>query len=217
MRLGIDLDGVVCDFNAGWMQLHMAEFGSELKPEMVVSWDNLHELGGFADMPAFWRWAQATRGPAVDLPAPRAVPRFAGDAARTPRRRPPHRHPHGQAAVGDPRHVALDRRPRAADRGDPHPLPQVRHRVRRLSRRLADRAARPRPSSTERRHLPDDPAVERPGGRDDRHRRLAVVPGIRRVPLTPSRESPGGSLSTMLWPHPHRAQDQGYLTEGTQG
>ena len=60
MRLGIDLDGVVCDFNAGWMQLHMAEFGSELKPEMVVSWDNLHELGGFADMQAFWRWAQAT-------------------------------------------------------------------------------------------------------------------------------------------------------------
>jgi uncharacterized protein len=60
MRLGIDLDGVVCDFNAGWMRLHMEEFGSELKPEMVVSWNNLHELGGFADMPAFWRWAQAT-------------------------------------------------------------------------------------------------------------------------------------------------------------
>ena len=58
MRLGIDLDGVVCDFNAGWMQLHMAEFGSELKPEMVVSWNSLHELGGFADMQAFWRWAQ---------------------------------------------------------------------------------------------------------------------------------------------------------------
>ena len=54
MRLGIDLDGVVCDFNAGWMRLHMAEFGSKLKPEMVVSWNNLHELGGFADMPAFW-------------------------------------------------------------------------------------------------------------------------------------------------------------------
>ena len=60
MRLGIDLDGVVCDFNAGWMQLHMAEFGSELKPEMVVTWNSLHELGGFADMQAFWRWAQAT-------------------------------------------------------------------------------------------------------------------------------------------------------------
>jgi uncharacterized HAD superfamily protein len=60
MRLGIDLDGVVCDFNAGWMELHKAEFGSELEPEMVVTWNNLHELGGFADMRAFWKWAQAT-------------------------------------------------------------------------------------------------------------------------------------------------------------
>jgi hypothetical protein len=59
MRLGIDLDGVVCDFNAGWMRLHMAEFGSKLEPEMVDSWDNLHLLGGFADMPAFWKWARA--------------------------------------------------------------------------------------------------------------------------------------------------------------
>jgi uncharacterized HAD superfamily protein len=58
LRLGIDLDGVVCDFNAGWMELHKAEFGSELVPEMVVTWDNLHELGGFKDMKAFWRWAQ---------------------------------------------------------------------------------------------------------------------------------------------------------------
>lgn len=60
MRLAIDLDGVVCDFNAGWMELHKAEFGSELKPEMVVTWNNLHELGGFADMNMFWKWAQAT-------------------------------------------------------------------------------------------------------------------------------------------------------------
>jgi 5'(3')-deoxyribonucleotidase len=60
MRLGIDLDGVVCDFNAGWMELHKAEFGSALVPEMVVSWDNLHELGGFQDMNAFWRWARGT-------------------------------------------------------------------------------------------------------------------------------------------------------------
>lgn len=59
MRLGIDLDGVVCDFNAGWMELHRSEFGTELIPEMVVTWDNLHELGGFADMGAFWAWAKA--------------------------------------------------------------------------------------------------------------------------------------------------------------
>jgi hypothetical protein len=60
MRLAIDLDGVVCDFNAGWMRLHMDEFGSKLKPEMVVAWNNLHLLGGFADMPAFWKWARGT-------------------------------------------------------------------------------------------------------------------------------------------------------------
>jgi len=58
MRLGIDLDGVVCDFNAGWMELHQAEFGTELRPEMVVGWNSLHELGGFADMEAFWNWAR---------------------------------------------------------------------------------------------------------------------------------------------------------------
>lgn len=58
MRLGIDLDGVVCDFNAGWMRLHADEFGSDLHPAMVTSWDNLHTLGGFEDMGAFWRWAR---------------------------------------------------------------------------------------------------------------------------------------------------------------
>jgi 5'(3')-deoxyribonucleotidase len=57
MRLGIDLDGVVADFNAGWMQVHAEEFGTELVPDMVDSWNCLHRLGGFADMGAFWAWA----------------------------------------------------------------------------------------------------------------------------------------------------------------
>ncbi len=60
MRVGIDLDGVVADFNAGWMRLHADEFGSDLVPEMVTGWDGLHELAGFADMEAFWTWAQGT-------------------------------------------------------------------------------------------------------------------------------------------------------------
>lgn len=54
------MDGVICDFNAGWMEQHKAEFGSDLRPEMVDTWDNLHELGGFADMAAFWRWARGS-------------------------------------------------------------------------------------------------------------------------------------------------------------
>lgn len=57
MRLGIDLDGVVADFNAGWMRVHADEFGSELHPDMVDTWDGLHAIGGFDDMRAFWSWA----------------------------------------------------------------------------------------------------------------------------------------------------------------
>ena len=57
MRLGIDLDGVVADFNAGWMELHAQEFGTQLLPEMVDSWNSLHRIGGFADMREFWAWA----------------------------------------------------------------------------------------------------------------------------------------------------------------
>jgi 5'(3')-deoxyribonucleotidase len=58
MRLGIDLDGVVADFNAGWMRVHAAEFGTSLDPEMVTSWSAPAALGGFGTMSEFWRWAR---------------------------------------------------------------------------------------------------------------------------------------------------------------
>lgn len=58
MRLGVDLDGVVADFNRGWMELHAAEFASTLEPSMVRGWDGLATLGGFAHMGAFWGWAR---------------------------------------------------------------------------------------------------------------------------------------------------------------
>ena len=58
LRLGIDLDGVVADFNSGWTQLHNAEFGGSLTPDQVTTWDILHTLGGFDDMEGFWAWAR---------------------------------------------------------------------------------------------------------------------------------------------------------------
>ena len=58
LRLGIDLDGVVADFNAGWIALHNAEFGGSLTPDLVTTWNALHTLGGFDDMEAFWEWAR---------------------------------------------------------------------------------------------------------------------------------------------------------------
>lgn len=61
VRLGIDLDGVVADFNAGWMRLHADEFGSDLDPSMVQGWDDLHEIGGFSHMGHFWHWARGGR------------------------------------------------------------------------------------------------------------------------------------------------------------
>ncbi|NND74479.1 MAG: hypothetical protein HKN44_05685 [Ilumatobacter sp.] len=58
MRLGIDLDGVVAAFNDGWTELHNAEFGGELHPDMVTMWNGLHTLAGFESMGEFWAWAR---------------------------------------------------------------------------------------------------------------------------------------------------------------
>lgn len=57
-RLGIDLDGVVADFNSGWMERYNREYGSGLKASDVVSWDGLHTLTHFGSMEDFWGWAQ---------------------------------------------------------------------------------------------------------------------------------------------------------------
>jgi len=59
LRLGIDLDGVVADFNAGWIRLHNDEFGGQLTPELVTMWNGLHRLAGFDDMDGFWLWARS--------------------------------------------------------------------------------------------------------------------------------------------------------------
>lgn len=57
LRLGIDLDGVVADFNAGWIERYNAEFDAELLPEHVDVWDAPTTLTHFLDMREFWRWA----------------------------------------------------------------------------------------------------------------------------------------------------------------
>lgn len=57
MRLGIDLDGVVADFNTGWVSRYNSEFGSELTTDQVDSWNSMGELTHFESMGAFWRWA----------------------------------------------------------------------------------------------------------------------------------------------------------------
>ncbi len=77
MRLGIDLDGVVADFNSGWMRRYNEQFGTELDPSMVTTWNAMLGLTRFASMQEFWSWAHGSDGPSIfrDLPVfPDAVP-----------------------------------------------------------------------------------------------------------------------------------------------
>jgi 5'(3')-deoxyribonucleotidase len=70
LRLGIDLDGVVADFNVGWMERYNRQFDKQLHHTQVVSWDGLHGLTHFETMDEFWDWASS--GPSTifrELPA----------------------------------------------------------------------------------------------------------------------------------------------------
>ena len=58
LRLGIDLDGVVANFNGGWLERFNRERGTSLDPDHVIGWDGLHGLAGFESMDAFWTWAR---------------------------------------------------------------------------------------------------------------------------------------------------------------
>ncbi|HSG79608.1 MAG TPA: hypothetical protein VLD62_08515 [Acidimicrobiia bacterium] len=62
MRLGIDLDGVVADFNAGWINRYNAEFHGDVAHDAVRHWNAIPSLTHFEDMEAFWMWAQGDPG-----------------------------------------------------------------------------------------------------------------------------------------------------------
>jgi 5'(3')-deoxyribonucleotidase len=62
MRLAIDLDGVVADFNGGWIRRYNAEFAAGVALDAVRHWDGIPEVTEFADMDAFWAWARHQDG-----------------------------------------------------------------------------------------------------------------------------------------------------------
>jgi 5'(3')-deoxyribonucleotidase len=57
MRLGIDLDGVVADFNGGWTRFYNRQYGTELSAASVTSWNHIPDLTHFRHMGEFWQWA----------------------------------------------------------------------------------------------------------------------------------------------------------------
>jgi 5'(3')-deoxyribonucleotidase len=65
LRLGIDLDGVVADFVAGWISRYNQEFEADLTPASVQTWDGLHTLTHFEDKDEFWKWASDHGGGSV--------------------------------------------------------------------------------------------------------------------------------------------------------
>lgn len=65
MRLGIDLDGVVANFNAGWIERYNAEFDTSLSTTDVTTWGAMVELTDFATADAFWEWARNGDGPGL--------------------------------------------------------------------------------------------------------------------------------------------------------
>ena len=65
LRLGIDLDGVVADFVAGWISRYNQEFEADLTPASVQTWDGLHTLTHFRDKTEFWKWASDHGGGSV--------------------------------------------------------------------------------------------------------------------------------------------------------
>ena len=77
MRLGIDLDGVVADFNTGWINHYNQEFGSDVSLNDVDRWDVIPSLTHFAHMGEFWRWAEHLDGASLFRhlePYPDALP-----------------------------------------------------------------------------------------------------------------------------------------------
>lgn len=58
MRLGIDLDGVVADFNTGWISRYNRDFSANIPFDAVAAWDGIPSLTHFRHMGEFWRWAR---------------------------------------------------------------------------------------------------------------------------------------------------------------
>lgn len=57
MRLGIDLDGVVADFNSGWIRFYNRDFDAGVTEDRVTHWNIIPDLTHFATMDEFWEWS----------------------------------------------------------------------------------------------------------------------------------------------------------------
>jgi 5'(3')-deoxyribonucleotidase len=70
LRIGVDMDGVLADFNSGWISRYNDDFGTRLEASQVRQWDGPERLTHFASMDEFWAWARGDgRSTFRDAPA----------------------------------------------------------------------------------------------------------------------------------------------------
>ena len=86
LRLGIDLDGVVADFNSGWVERYNRDFDANVNVDQIVEWDAPTHLTHFSGMGQFWEWA-STCGEGRSLFRPLRPYADALDSLRRLRRR----------------------------------------------------------------------------------------------------------------------------------
>ena len=69
LRVGVDMDGVLTDFNRGWIERYNEDFDVDLQVDQVIRWEGLHRLTHFETMDDFWVWARGDGRPIFrDLP-----------------------------------------------------------------------------------------------------------------------------------------------------
>ena len=65
LRLGIDLDGVVANFTAGWMRFYNQQFGANLEVADSKRWHDLVDLTHFNNIDEFWEWSAKLNGHSI--------------------------------------------------------------------------------------------------------------------------------------------------------
>lgn len=58
MRIGIDVDGVIADFDRSWVTKYNKDFNDNIQYKEILKWDALLDLTHFKTYEEWWGWAK---------------------------------------------------------------------------------------------------------------------------------------------------------------